>query len=174
MGKNQWVPIRLWHRIGLLYAEQYLMTMKILKSFVLFLTLMALTANAQEKTAKFQQFNNFSAEFQVPEGKTWMISSIFSNAIGELVQNADGSTTTLPVRIFIKTFNGDIKTDYEGDRYGPQVYQSDNTSATMSYPITLPENTKFSLVIVVGNPGNFKMFNGIGFMSYFEITNNEF
>ena len=103
-----------------------------------------------------------------------MISSIFSSSIGEIIKNADGTTSTLPVRVFIKTFNGDIKTDYQGDRYGPQVYQSDNTAASVSYPIMLPEKTKFSLVIVVGNPGSFKAFNGNGYMSYTEVSNNEF
>src|SRR5690606_8442392 len=121
-----------------------------------------------------KQFNNFSAEFEVPSGKTWMISSIFSNAIGEVTTNTDGTVSTLPVRIFIKAFNGDIKTDYEGDRYGPQVFQSDNTAATVSYPIMLPENTKFSLIIVVGHPGSFKMFNGTAYISYMEITNNKY
>ena len=128
--------------------------------------------NAQEKAVKLLQFNNFSANFEVPEGKTWMIQSIFTGSIGEIIQKEDGSTTTLPVRIFIKTLNGDIKTDYQGNRFGPQVYQSDNQSATIPYPISLPGGTKFSLVIVVGDPGNCKAFNGSGYISLYEITNS--
>ncbi|MEX1002499.1 MAG: hypothetical protein WDZ35_10335 [Crocinitomicaceae bacterium] len=127
----------------------------------------------QQKTAKFIQFNNFSASFEVPEGKTWIIHSIFSGAVGELIKHTDGTTSTLPVRIFIKTLNGDIKTDYQGDRFGPQVYQSDNTAATIAYPITLPSGTKFSLVIVTGNPGSCKAYNGSAYMSLYEVTNQD-
>lgn len=127
---------------------------------------------AQPKEAKFLQFNNFSADFEVPEGKTWMIQSIFSSSVGELIENIDGTSTVIPVRIFIKTLNGDIKTDYQGNRFGPQVFQSDNTSATIAYPITLPEGTKFSLVIVTGDPGSCKAFNGTGFITLMEETLN--
>jgi hypothetical protein len=148
--------------------------MKSIKILLFFSFLCSIIAFAQEKEAQFKQFNNFSADFEVPEGKTWIIQSIFSSSIGELTKNADGTTSSLPVRIFIKTINGDIKTDYQGGRFGPQVYQSDNNLATISYPLSLPENTKFSLIIVVGNPGEMKAFNGIGFMTLYEVTNNTF
>lgn len=148
--------------------------MRFLQSSLLLMLFLCSTSFGQEKVAKLQQFNNFQATFEVPSGKSWIITSIFSNAIGEIIKNVDGSTTTLPVRIFIKSMNGDIKTDWQGNRFGPQVYQSDNTAATVSYPIHLPENTKFSLVIVVGNPGNMKAFNGSGYISFYEVTNNEF
>lgn len=138
------------------------------------LILTSVLAMSQEKAPKFLQFNNFSASFEVPAGKTWVIENIFSNSVGELITNPDGTTSTLPIRIFIKTLNGDIKTDYEGNRFGPQVYQSDNMAATISYPITLPEGTKFSLVIVIGNPGACKSYSGSGYLSFFEISNNTF
>lgn len=139
---------------------------------LLLIMLLFLSASAMSqrlKMAKFQSFNNFTADFVVPEGKTWIIESIFTSSVGELIENTDGTTSALPVRIFIKTLNGDIKTDWQGNRFGPQVFQSDNTAATVSYPLTLPEGTKFSLVMVVGNPGNCKAFNGTGYMSYYEL-----
>ena len=110
----------------------------------------------------------------MPEGKTWVINSIFSSSVGEIIKNADGTQTVSPVRIYIKTLNGDIKTDFAGNRFGPQVYQSNNTAATVSYPITLPAGTKFSLIIVMGEPGSMKMFNGVGYMTLYEVTNNDF
>lgn len=140
----------------------------------LFLILLIFTANlsiGQNKSVKLQQFNNFTAQFEVPAGKTWVIEKIFSNFTSEVSVNADGSISTGAIRIFIKTLNGDIKTDWQGNRFGPQVFQSNNTSATISYPITLPELTKFSLVIVEGNPGSCKAFSGSGYMSYTEISN---
>lgn len=127
---------------------------------------------SQAKAAKFQQFNNFTATFEVPVGKTWIINQIFSSFTAEIKTNEDGSSEAVPVRIFIKTLNGDIKTDYQGNRFGPQVFQSNNTAATVAYPIVLPEKTKFSLVIVKGNPGNCSAFDGSAYMSFFEVTNN--
>ena len=125
---------------------------------------------SQQKEAKFVEFNNFTANFEVPEGKSWIIHSIFSSSVGELITNPDGTTTTTPVRIFIKTMNGNINTDWQGNRFGPQVYQSNNKAGTMSFPLTLPAGTKFSLVMVSGDPGNCKDFNGSGFMSLYEVT----
>lgn len=147
-----------------------------MKKIIFIICCLALTIQgiAQQKEAKMLQFNNFSSNFEVPQGTTWMIQSIFSNSVGKIETNADGSVTSLPVRIFIKTFNGDIKTDYEGNRFGPQVFQSNNTASTIAYPITLPEGTKFSLVLVVGDPGSCTAFNGSGFISLFEVKNNDF
>ncbi|MEO9533673.1 MAG: hypothetical protein ABJG68_01640 [Crocinitomicaceae bacterium] len=146
--------------------------MKIFKPVLLLLALISIsTAIAQSKQVKLQQFNNFTAQFEVPAGKTWVIEKIFSNFTSEVKVNPDGSISTPAVRIFIKTLNGDIKTDWQGNRFGPQVFQSNNTSATISFPITLPALTKFSLVIVEGDPGACKAFSGSGYISYTEISN---
>lgn len=135
------------------------------------LILIPFIGTSQIKEAKFVEFNNFTASFEVPEGKTWVIQTIFSNSVGELITNEDGTTTESPVRIFIKTMNGNIKTDWQGNRFGPQVYQSNNKAGATSFPLTLPSGTKFSLVIVTGDPGKCKEFNGSGFMSLYEVNN---
>lgn len=127
---------------------------------------------SQEQSANFKQFNNFTSTFEVPSGKTWIVQQIFSSYTAEVVTNPDGSSSIVPVRIFIKTLNGDIKTDWQGNRFGPQVFQSNNTSATIQYPITLPAGTKFSLVIVKGDPGKCTAFDGSGYISFYEVTNN--
>ncbi len=127
--------------------------------------------SAQSQSPKFIQFNNFSATFEIPAGKSWVIHQIFSNFSAGTLTNADGSKSAIPVRIFIKTLNGDIKTDYAGNRYGPQVYQSNSSSATVAYPIVLPEKTTFSLVIVKGDPGNCSAYDGSGYISFYEVTN---
>ena len=137
----------------------------------LLVSLLCFTSFSQKDEAKFQQFNNFTAQFEVPVGKTWVIQQIFSSFTTQIITAVDGTSEANPVRIFIKTLNGDIKTDWEGNRFGPQVFQSDNTAAVINYPITLPEKTKFSLVIVQGNPGNLKSFDGSGYISYTELTN---
>lgn len=147
--------------------------MRVLSSILLVSLMTVVTSfSNQSKSPKFIQFNNFSASFEVPAGKTWVIQQIFSGFTTEVKTNPDGTSKTLPVRIFIKTLNGDIKTDYEGNRYGPQVFQSDNTAATIAYPIVLPEKTTFSLVIVKGDPGACTAYDGTGYMSYYEMTND--
>jgi len=142
-------------------------------SIIFLLTLFSWSSSfAQQKTAQFIQFNNFTANFTVPDGKTWIINQIFSSFSSEVKTNADGTKTIVPVRIFIKTLNGDIKTDYAGNRFGPQVFQSNNTAATVSYPIVLPEKTTFSLVIIKGDPGNCAAFDGSAYMSFYEMVNS--
>ncbi|MBI3134550.1 MAG: hypothetical protein HYZ14_07705 [Bacteroidetes bacterium] len=149
------------------------MKYRLLFSAIAFAVVLLLTSTiSQQKTPQFVQFNNFSASFEVPAGKTWVINQIFSSFTAEIKTNVDGTTSPVPVRIFIKTLNGDIKTDFEGMRFGPQVFQSDNTAATISYPIVLPEKTTFSLVILKGDPGKCSMFDGTGYMSYYEVTND--
>jgi hypothetical protein len=130
------------------------------------------SATLQDKKAQFVQFNNFTANFEVPAGKTWVIHQVFSSFSSELKTNTDGTKTAVPVRIFIKTLNGDIKTDFAGNRFGPQLFQSTNSAATVAYPLTLPEKTTFSLVIVKGDPGSCSAFDGTGYMSFYEVTNN--
>jgi len=141
-------------------------------SLALGFLLLFMSSTTQQKTPQFVQFNNFSATFEVPVGKTWVINQIFSSFTNEIKTNTDGTTSPVPVRIFIKALNGDIKTDFEGNRFGPQVFQSDNTAATISYPIVLPEKTTFSLLILKGDPGKCTMFDGTGYMSYYEVTND--
>ena len=133
--------------------------------------LLATYASAQSKAPKFTQFNNFSATFEVPVGKTWIIHQVFSNFSAGIAANTDGTKGEIPVRIFIKTLNGDIKTDVQGYRFGPQLFQSNNKSATVNYPIVFPEKTTFSLVIIKGNPGNCSVYDGSGYISYYEVAN---
>lgn len=128
---------------------------------------------SQAKTEKLQQFNNFTANFEVPEGKTWVVNQIFSSFAAGVETLADGSTSITPVRIFIKTFNGDIKTDWQGNRFGPQVFQSNSTYSSIPFPLTLPEKTKISFVIVQGDPGKCKAFDGSGYITYTELTNEK-
>jgi hypothetical protein len=146
--------------------------MKVLQHILMIsLLLIPFLGSSQKKEAKFLEFNNFTATFEVPEGKTWVIESIFSNSVGELITNSDGTTSTSPVRIFIKAMNGNIKTDWQGNRFGPQVFQSNNKAGATSFPLTLPAGTKFSLIMLSGDPGSCKEFNGSGFMSLYEVTN---
>ena len=126
---------------------------------------------AQDKKAILKQFNNFSSTFEVPKGKTWLIEQVFSSFAAEIQTNENGQSTIVPIRIFIKTFNGDIKTDWEGDRFGPQVFQSNNSNSTIPYPLSLPEGTKISFVIIQGDPGKCKAFDGSAYISYYEISN---
>ena len=145
-----------------------------LKTIVAFLAISLFTFSgySQQKVAKLVQFNNYTSNFEVPSGKTWVIHQIFSNYIADAGTDNEGNPTGKPVRIYIKTLNGDIKTDWQGNRFGPQVFQSNNTGATISFPLVFPEGTKFSLVIIKGNPGDCKAFEGSGYISFFEVTNN--
>jgi hypothetical protein len=125
----------------------------------------------QPKQAKFEQFNNFSGKFEVPEGKSWLINQVFASYAVNVKTDANGSTFSDEIRIYMKTLNGDIKTDFQGKRFGPQLYQSSDKNACLSYPILLPEKTTFSLIILEGKPGNCKRHDGTGYISYYEISN---
>ncbi len=129
--------------------------------------------NAQEKTEKLQQFNNFTASFEVPAGKTWVVNQIFSSFSAGVETMADGTAKVTPIRIFIKTFNGDIKTDWQGNRFGPQVFQSNSTYSSIPFPLTLPEKTTISFVIIQGDPGKCKAFDGSAYITYTELTNEK-
>lgn len=137
-------------------------------AFIFLVGLISISLTYQEKSANFVQFNNFSAQYEVPAGKTWVIQQIFTS-FTQVGTNNDSPA----IRIFIKTLNGDIKTDYAGNRYGPQVFQSNNTAATVAYPIVLPEKTSFSLIMLKGDPGSCVAFDGTGYMSYYEVTNDQ-
>lgn len=147
---------------------------KSLKQSLLFIFILSsLATHAQAKIEKLQQFNNFTASFEVPEGKTWIVNQIFSSFAASIESAADGSNKVVPIRIFIKTFNGDIKTDWQGNRFGPQVFQSNSTYSSIPFPLSLPEKTKISFVIIQGDPGKCTAFNGSGYISYTEYTNEK-
>lgn len=142
------------------------------KILSLLIILNSLASVAQVKTGHLKQFNNFTADFEVPKGSTWVIEQIFSSFSADVLTETNGEPNVVPIRVFIKTFNGDIKTDWQGNRFGPQVFQSNNTSSTVAYPITLPEGTKISFVIVKGDPGSCTAFDGSAYISYTEIKND--
>ena len=145
------------------------------KKFFLILSLLlsSVSLTAQSKVEKLQQFNNFTASFEVPVGKTWVVNQIFSSFAATVELASDGSQNIVPIRIFIKTFNGDIKTDWQGNRFGPQVFQSNSTYSSIPFPLTLPEKTKISFIILEGDPGKCKAFDGSGYITYTELTNEK-
>jgi hypothetical protein len=147
----------------------------------LFLSLCSLSVTAQTAVPKGKaqliEFTNATAKFTVPEGKTWMIYSIFSDYVtggqvklndytkkNELVEEDD-------IRIFIKDLNGVQKTDYLKNIYGTQLYRSSNASTVIPYPIIFPEKTTMTLIVLKGDLGSLKEYDGKAYISLIEIDN---
>lgn len=140
-----------------------------------------LNSNAQTAIpngkVKLIEFTNESANFEIPEGKSWIIYNIFSDYLvdGELKYNeykkANLLENSLDVRVFIKDLNGVEKTNYLKNIYGTQLYRSTNASTVIPYPIIFPEKTLFSLIILKGDIGSLQLHNGKGYISLIEIEN---
>jgi hypothetical protein len=137
--------------------------------------------NAQQSvplgTAKLIDFTNTTASFSVPEGKTWVVYSIFSDLMtGGVLKYDDYNKKNYiensdDIRILIKSLNGIEKTNIAKNIFGTQLYRSTDDSRVIPFPIILPEKTTLSLVIFQGDPGNLKEFNGTAYISLMEIDN---
>jgi hypothetical protein len=149
--------------------------------FTFLLSISTLSVNAQSSIlqgkAQLLEFTNTSASFTVPEGKTWVIYSIFSDYVtGGIVKyneyrKVNEFANEEDIRIFLKDLNGVQKTDYLKNKYGTQLYRSSNASTVIPYPIIFPEKTRFNLIVLSGDLGSLKEYNGKAYISLMEITN---
>ena len=134
-------------------------------------------SNIPKGKVQLIEFTNLNSSFTVPEGKYWMIYSIFSDLCteGNIKYNEYSKTNMLendkPIRIFLKEMNGVEKTNYSKNIYGPQFYQSFTTNSMITYPVLLPEKTTFKLSILKGGPGNFVEYSGKAYISLIEVDN---
>ena len=102
--------------------------------------------------AQLIQFNNSTAKFSVPNGKTWEITNVFSAAVGpDAFGYNDGWAVYDEVRVFIKSINGDVLTDLSTWQLGPVIYRGPNHERTHALPIILPGGTEFELLICTGS-----------------------
>ena len=123
---------------------------------VLLFSLWFLPFNAQTEVPKGKaqliEFTNETAKFTVPEGKTWLVYSVFSDYVTEGTINFNEYSKekelvgTKEIRIFLKDLNGIEKTNYTKNIYGTQLFRSTNASTVIPYPIILPEKTTFNLI----------------------------
>jgi hypothetical protein len=136
---------------------------------------LAVNVNAQASfpkgKAQLIEFSNDSADFKVPEGKTWVIYSMFSE---HTVISPSKSYLLIDIRIFLKNINGDEKTNHTKNIYGPLLYWSSATRAGLTsvpYPIIFPEKTSFSLIILKGSGplDRMELHNGKAYISLIEI-----
>lgn len=156
-----------------------------MKSKFLYLSIIffSFVLNSKAQTAipngkvKLIEFTNDSANFNIPEGKAWIIYSVFSDYIVDGVVKFDDYEKksfldkSLDVRIFVKDLNGLEKTNYLNNIYGTQLYRSTNASSVIPYPIMFPEKTTFNLIILKGDTGNLQLHNGKAYISLIEIDN---
>jgi hypothetical protein len=148
---------------------------------VLFLSAITTISSAQttipKGKAQLIEFKNSTANFTVPEGKTWVIYNLFSDYVidGTVKYNERSKkneyTNSSAIRIFIKDLNGVEKTNYQKNIYGTQLYRSTDASMTIPFPIIFPEKTTFSLVIVKGDLGNLQLHNNSSYISFIEVDN---
>ena len=142
----------------------------------LFLSVCSLSGNAQttipKGKAQLIEFTNATAKFSVPTGKTWILYNAFSDYCTDMKPTEEGGLTAASIRIFIKSINDIPKTDITKKIYGTQLFMSRDAGKTIGMPIILPENTKFELVLIVGDEfKNFKLYTGIGYLSIIETDN---
>ncbi len=143
------------------------------------LTFEALNAqNAIAKgDAKLLEFKNATAKFIVPEGKTWVIYSAFSDYITDLRYENGYPISSEPIHIFIKSMNETVKTDLSKKLFGPSLFTSmegNNTPKLMAFPIILPEKTSFELILFKGfyeQEGGPRPYLGTGYLSIVEMSN---
>lgn len=150
---------------------------------LLMLAMMLLTfeaVNAQnviaKGDAKLLEFKNVNAKFVVPEGKTWVIYSAFTDYLTDFKSTENGPSAT-PIYIFIKSLNETVKTDLSKKLYGPVLFFSQtwlNTPNLMAFPIILPEKTSFELILVKETyewEGGPMPYIGTGYLSIVEMSN---
>jgi hypothetical protein len=123
--------------------------------------------------AKLLEFKNATAKFIVPEGKTWVIYSAFSDYFTDLRFDEFGGNIQESIHIFIKSMNETIKTDLSKKLFGPSLFTSmENVSTHMGFPIILPEKTSFELILVKGFYfKDLKPYLGTGYLSIVEMSN---
>ena len=126
--------------------------------------------------AKLLEFKNATAKFIVPEGKTWVIYSAFSDHLTDFKSTENGVSVE-PIYIFIKSLNETVKTDLSKKLYGPVLFFSvewNYTPKLMAFPIILPEKTSFELILVKGlvdQEGGPRPYIGTGYLSIVEMSN---
>ena len=123
--------------------------------------------------AKLLEFKNATAKFIVPEGKTWVIYSAFSDYFTDYRLDEYGNNIQESIHIFIKSMNETIKTDLSKKLFGPSLFTSmENISTHMGFPIILPEKTSFELILVKGFYfKDLKPYLGTGYLSIVEMSN---
>jgi hypothetical protein len=155
--------------------------MKMKKLFLMATMLLTFEAlNAQNTIAKgdakLLEFKNATAKFIVPEGKTWVIYSAFSDYLTDFKSTENGISVE-PIHIFIKSMNETVKTDLSKKLFGPSLFTSmelNNTPKLMAFPIILPEKTSFELILVKGfyeQEVGPKPYLGTGYLSIVEMSN---
>lgn len=115
-----------------------------------------LNSEISSMSANLIEFNNSSANFTVPKGKTWEIVNVFSKSVGPggISFDAYGDAKYDEVRIFIKSINGSVLTDLTNLELGPVIYRGPNHERSHALPMTFPEGTSFELLICTGKWGN--------------------
>ena len=127
--------------------------------------------------AQLIEFTNETAKFTVPDGKTWLVYSVFSDYCtgGTIKYNEYSKENELDgakeIRIFLKDMNGIEKTNLTKNIYGVQLFRSSDASTVIPYPIILPEKTTFNLIILKGDLGNPQLYNGKAYISLIETEN---
>ncbi len=124
----------------------------------------------QKGKAQLIEFTNATPNFIVPEGKTWVVYSIFSDYASFITNATDGNNYN-EIKIFIKNINGVEKTNSVKNLYGTQVYRSSNTSTAFPYPIIFPEKTSLSFIIMQGELEKIKEYSGKAYISFVEVEN---
>lgn len=151
------------------------------KLLVLFTFLIGCSLKAQitipNGKAKLLEFNNETSNFMVPDGKSWMVYSVFSDCGVDGISKYDEYRKKnilenfLTIRVFLKTLNGEEKTNSQKNIFSTIFFNSGIGLSTIAYPIVFPSKTNFSFIILKGELGSLQLHNGKGYISLIEIEN---
>jgi hypothetical protein len=135
----------------------------------LFLSVCTLSGNAQTSLPKGKaqliEFTNATAQFTVPAGKTWYLYNILTDFETD-VKDDKGDYYVYFIRVFIKSLNGEVKTDLKTYKMGPQL-----GGEGTGYPIIFPENTSLELIQLYEREEEYKEYSGTAFISVIEVDN---
>ena len=118
--------------------------------------------------AKVIQLDNKIARLKVKEGKSWTINQIICDYTTGITLDSLGNPIIEEIHIFFKSINGEMLTDIEQKKFGPQIYSSLHPEHSLRFPITFSAGESFGIQIFKGPLSNLKPYDAKVICSYTE------
>ena len=110
--------------------------------------------------AKILTLTNRRAAIVVPEGRVWTLNSFIGDYFSGSHTDSSGNLIGTEIHIFIKAINGQVLTNVEAGKFGPQLFSSLHPNQSLRLPIVLGAKTAISIQIFEGELGNLKPYEG--------------
>lgn len=149
--------------------------MKIYSVFIVAILLAIQTISAQiipVGNGKLVDFTNAGAKFTVPDGKTWYISSVFSDFRTDVTGYGTNDYHASGITVFIKSLNYIELTNINIAKLGPVMFSSDSGDGNIKMPLILPAGTVIEFIICKGDLATkYELYNMKAFINYVEVSN---